>query len=311
MDSKTKKWVFSGLMGLAGTGWIGMIAALAAMQQKMVFNPSRVKEVERPRSNGHRTRAVVLRSSDGTRLCGWFLTPNAPGTHPGVIYFGGRSEEVSWVARDAGTLFPGMAVLVINYRGYGDSHGNPGERQMIEDGQMLYDWMATHRHIDPARIAVVGRSLGSGVAIQVAVHRPAAALALITPYDSILAIARRRFRGMPISLLLKHRFESIKHAEKVSAPVLILRAESDDVVPHAHTDLLVSKLSTVVLDEVVPASDHCDIPYLEETQKRIAQFLHARFFVTLASPVQVTNATSTEALALNQGFAPGAQLSGL
>jgi dipeptidyl aminopeptidase/acylaminoacyl peptidase len=310
MDAKTKR-VLSGVMGLAGTAWLGLLAALAARQQNLVFNPMRVKEVERPRSSGHRTRAVVIRSSDGTRLCGWFLTPNAPGTHPGVIYFGGRSEEVSWVARDAGTLFPGMAVLVMNYRGYGDSHGNPGERQMIEDGRMLYDWLAAHKHVDPLRIAVVGRSLGSGVAIQVAAHQPAAALALITPYDSILAIARRRFRAMPISLLLKHRFESIKHAEKVSAPVLVLRAESDDVVPHAHTDLLVSKLAKVVLDEVVPASDHHNMPYLADTQKRIAGFLHARFFVAQTNAVRVVAATSSEALAQNQGIASGPQLSRL
>jgi dipeptidyl aminopeptidase/acylaminoacyl peptidase len=303
-------------MGLAGTAWLGVLATLAARQQDLVFNPMKTREVERPRSSGHRTRAVVLRSSDGTRLSGWFLTPNALGSHPGVLYFGGRSEEVSWVARDAGTLFPGMAVLVMNYRGYGDSHGNPGERQMIEDGRMLYDWLAAHKHVDPQRIAVVGRSLGSGVAIQVAAHQPAAALALITPYDSILAIARRRFRAVPISLLLKHRFESIKHATKVTAPVLVLRAQTDDVVPHAHTDLLVSKLAKVVLDEVVPASDHYNMPYLADTQKRIASFLHAQFFAAKTAAIREAVAHSGEELSGadpsgNQEMVAGPQLSGL
>lgn len=270
--------MISGLAGLAGTLWLGALAALAAKQQRIVFNPIREKEVHRPRSSGHRTRPVVLRSTDGIRLSGWLLTPNAIGKHPAVIYFGGRSEEVSWVARDAGTMFPGMTVLVMNYRGYGDSHGEPGERQMIEDGQMLFDWLAANRHVDPARIGVVGRSLGSGVAVQIAVHRPVAALALITPYDSILAIAKRKFRSVPVSLLLKHRFESVKYAERVSAPVLVLRAESDDVVPHLHTDLLVSKLARVSQDQIVPGSDHYNIPYLVDTQQRIAEFLHGRFF---------------------------------
>jgi dipeptidyl aminopeptidase/acylaminoacyl peptidase len=278
--------MISGFAGLAGTIWLGVLAAITAKQHKLLFNPIRVKEVERPRSAGHRTRSVVLRGTDGTRLCGWMLTPNWPGTHPAVIYFGGRSEEVSWVARDAGTMFPGMAVLVMNYRGYGDSHGSPGERQMIEDGQMLFDWLAAHKHIDPSRIAVVGRSLGSGVAVQVAAHRPVAAIALITPYDSILAIAKRRFPSIPVSLLLKHRFESVKYAAKVSAPILVLRAQSDDVVPHSHTDLLVSKLAAAPIDQIVPNSDHCNIPYLPETQKRIADFLHSRFCVKEAEAAQ-------------------------
>lgn len=272
--------MLSGLAGLAGTLWLGMLAAIAAKQQQLVFNPIRAREVHRPRSSGHRTRPVVLRSTDGTRLCGWLLTPNAIGSHPAAIYFGGRSEEVSWVARDAGTMFPGMTVLVMNYRGYGDSHGIPAETTMIEDGQMLFDWLASHPHVDPKRIGVVGRSLGSGVAVQLAVHRPAAALVLITPYDSILAIAKRRFRSVPVSLLLKHRFESVKYAAQVLAPVLVLRAEQDTVVPHLHTDLLVSKLSQVALDQIVPGSDHCNIPYLFETQQRIASFLRARFFAS-------------------------------
>jgi hypothetical protein len=205
------------------------------------------------------------------------LTPFAPGNHPAVIYFGGRSEEVSWVARDAANMFPGMTVLAMNYRGYGDSQGIPGERQMIADGKMLFDWLSGHSHVDAARIAVVGRSLGSGVVMQVAAHCPVAAVVLITPYDSVLALAKRRFRTMPISLMLRHRFESVKFAEKLSAPVLVLRAESDRVVPHAHTDKLVAKLASVALDRVIPGSNHLNIPYLRETQEEIASFLRSRF----------------------------------
>jgi dipeptidyl aminopeptidase/acylaminoacyl peptidase len=218
----------------------------------------------------------VLRSADGTRLSGWLLSPKAPGKHPAVIYFGGRSEEVSWVARDAETMFPDMTVLAMNYRGYGDSHGSPGEQAMIEDGQHLFDWLATTRGLEPSKIAVVGRSLGSGVALQVAAHRQVAALVLITPYDSILALAQRRFKSMPISLILRHRFESIKFAAKVTAPTLVLRAASDNVVPHSHTDMLVSKLGVTLTDETIPNSDHRTIPYLPATQVRIATYLRAR-----------------------------------
>ncbi|QGZ39773.1 hypothetical protein IP92_02081 [Pseudoduganella flava] len=270
-------------VGAVGLLWAGMVSMIAAGQRKLLFNPTLIREVQSPRSSGHRTRAVVLRANDGTRLAGWLMTPNMPGPHPAVVYFGGRSEEVSWVVRDAGTLFPGMAVLAMNYRGYGDSRGEPGEEHMVEDGCMLFDWLCGRRNVDPKRVAVVGRSLGSGVAVQVAKERPAQSVVLITPYDSILALAQRRFKGVPVSYLLRHRFESIKYASLLSAPTYVLRAATDDVVPHAHTDQLVAKLTRVHLDETIPASDHMNIPYLPATQQKIAQFLTLQF--TLAQPL--------------------------
>jgi dipeptidyl aminopeptidase/acylaminoacyl peptidase len=267
----------AGVAGIASMLWLGLAATIAASQRRLVFNPTIKREVERPRSSGHRTRLIVLRANDGTRLSGWLMTPTVVGPHPGVVYFGGRSEEVSWVARDAGKLFPGMAVLAVNYRGYGDSQGDPAEQHMVEDGRMLFDWLSERGHVDPKRIALVGRSLGSGVAVQVAMERPVNSVVLITPYDSVLAIAKRRFRAMPIEYVLRHRFESVKYAAALTAPTYVLRAASDDIVPHSHTDLLVAKLGKLHKDEIVPDSDHLNIPYLAGTQTRIAEFLRSQF----------------------------------
>jgi dipeptidyl aminopeptidase/acylaminoacyl peptidase len=267
----------AGVAGIASVLWLSLTAAIAASQRRLVFNPTVKREVASPRSSGHRTRPIVLRTSDGTKLAGWLMTPAVVGPHPGVVYFGGRSEEVSWVARDAGQLFPGMAVLAVNYRGYGESQGDPAEQHMVDDGRMLFDWLAERGHVDPRRVAVVGRSLGSGVAVQVAMERAAHSVVLITPYDSILAIAKRRFRAVPVEYVLRHRFESIKYAPSLKAPTYVLRAASDDVVPHSHTDLLVAKLGRLHTDEIVPDSDHLNIPYLAATQTRIANFLSGRF----------------------------------
>lgn len=265
------------MAGIVSVLWVGVTAAIAASQRRLVFNPTVKREVDNPRSSGHRTRAIVLRARDGTKLSGWLMTPQIPGPHPAVVYFGGRSEEVSWVVRDAGKLFPGMAVLAINYRGYGNSHGEPAEAHMVEDGRLLFDWLAERAHVDPERVAVVGRSLGSGVAVQVALERPVHSLVLITPYDSILAIAKRKFRAVPVEYVLRHRFESVKYASALTAPTYVLRAAFDDIVPHSHTDLLVAQLGQLHLDETVPDSDHMNIPYLETTQERIAAFLSTRF----------------------------------
>ncbi len=273
--------------GFVGFLWLGITAAIAASQRKLVFDPAVGQGGIGPRSSGHRTRSVVLRASDGTRLSGWLMTPEFPGPHRAVIYFGGRSENVSWVARDAGRMFPGMAVLAVNYRGYGESHGVPTEPNMVDDGAVLFDWLVERRHIDPAKVAVVGRSLGSGIAVQVATKRPVHSLVLITPYDSVLALARRRLRAVPISFVLRQRFETIKYASLLKIPTYVLRAATDVVVPHSHTDVLVATLTHLSLDETISDSDHSNIPHLVTTQDKIANFLTSQFEGLRAQPDDV------------------------
>ena len=271
----------AGVAGVLSVLWLGVTAAIAGSQRRLVFNPTSKPEVDKPRSTGHRTRPIVLRATDGTKLSGWLMTPQVVGPHPAVVYFGGRSEEVSWVVRDAARLFPGMAVLAVNYRGYGASQGDPAENHMVDDGRLLFDWLAERHHVDRQRVAVVGRSLGSGVAVQVALERAVNALVLITPYDSILAIAKRRFRAVPVEYVLRHRFESVKYAPSLTSPTYVLRAATDDVVPHSHTDLLVAQLGRLHLDETIPGSDHMNIPYLTATQEKIAAFLTQQFSLPL------------------------------
>ena len=90
----------AGVAGALSLIWLGLTAVIAASQRRLVFNPTSKREVDKPRSSAHRTRPIVLRAADGTKLSGWLMTPAVVGPHPGVIYFGGRSEEVSWVAQD-------------------------------------------------------------------------------------------------------------------------------------------------------------------------------------------------------------------
>lgn len=276
------------LMALGATAfttWASFIVAITTRQRTMVFAPNRQREVARFSPGGHRTRQVVLRSADGTRLCGWLMTPRAPGPHPAVVYFGGRSEEVSWVVRDAEHLFPGLQVLAVNHRGFGESHGIPGERELVEDGCACVDWLCEAGRVpDNSRIAIVGRSLGSGIAVQVAAKRPVAAVVLVTPFDSVLAVARRRIPAAPVGLILRHRFESIKVADQVQSPVLILRAERDDVVPHPHTDALAMRLPKLINDVIIPGSDHANIPFIVETQVLVRSFLRKAF--ALAEPAE-------------------------
>lgn len=114
------------------------------LQDKLVFNPDRTPAVTRCVGADHRRRAVTLHMKDGTKLRGWWMRPDkdAAAAAPAVLYFGGRSEEVSWVTDLASTLL-GMHVLFVNYRGYGESGGHPSEHALFSDALELYDWLGS------------------------------------------------------------------------------------------------------------------------------------------------------------------------
>lgn len=299
----TKGRIFAGAAGMAALAWTSFTAAVALGQNRLLFNPVPPAAGPKPRSAVHRTRPIVLHTPDGTRLSGWLLTPRPARVSSAVLYFGGRSEEVSWLVQDAATMFPDSAVLALNYRGYGASHGAPAESHLVADAEFLYDWLAERPWVDRDRIALVGRSLGSGVAVQIAARRPAAAVMLLTPYDSILALARRKFRTVPVDWVLRHRFESVKHAAALRAPVFVLRAASDRIVPHVHTDLLVKTLPTLAADVTIAGSDHSNLPHLPAAQAMIRTLLDDAFRMPRAGSGQAaaTSPARTRDVAASDG----------
>jgi len=168
------------------------------------------------------------RKIDGLTHQGWFLDKGADQT---VIYHGGNAEDL---AGHCDVLFDGLNVnaLLVNYRGYGQSEGVPGEKEMVADAIALFDLFCKEQKVAPSTIFLMGRSLGCGVAVQVAAARPqAAGVILATPYESIAAIAKFQYPWLPIEQLLRHPFRAIDHAPEMKMPALILLAEFDDVIP--------------------------------------------------------------------------------
>jgi pimeloyl-ACP methyl ester carboxylesterase len=154
-----------------------------------------------------------------------------------VIYFGGNAEETSWMLEEVGNA-PGFSWLIVSYRGYGLSEGAPGEAALVSDALQWYDHAMTFPGADQKRMAVFGRSLGSGVAVALAAQRPVAQVILVAPYDSLAAVAKRHYWYLPVDLLLKHRFDSIALAPAMKQPLLCLTAERDEVIPPAHGERL-------------------------------------------------------------------------
>ena len=130
---------------------------------------------------------------------------------PTLIYFGGNAEEVSCTLADP--RWPrAWSIVALNYRGYGASEGAPGERALTADALAIYDAVAARDGIDRNRIVAFGRSLGTAIAARVAAERPVAGVVLVSPYDSLAAIGSHHYPWLPVSLLLRHRFDALADA---------------------------------------------------------------------------------------------------
>ena len=213
------EWGIAGtvLKWCAGAG--AALLALFLLQERMLFYP-------RPGPDTlPGAESVFIAAPDGTRLHAWLVEahPDAPL----VIYFGGNAEQVSWMAGQARQRAPDSAWLLVDYRGYGSSGGSPAETALVADALAWYDEYSKSRK----SIYLFGRSLGTGVAVQLAAARSVAGVILVAPYDSMVEVGRFHYPFLPVRWLLKHRFESVKYAPDVSAPLLCLVAQNDEVIP--------------------------------------------------------------------------------
>ena len=221
---------------LAGCVALGFPILVYFFQERLLFFPQPLAADPLKANSGAAIEEVNLITADQVRLHGW-LVKAAPTRTPAplLIYFGGNAEEVSWLASTAGR-YAGWSLLLVNYRGYGRSEGKPGETELFADALQIYDYAA--RRADASRIGVMGRSLGSGVAVYLATRRPVAGAILVSPYDSVESVAKGVYPFLPISLMLKHRFDSISRAPDINVPLLCLVASDDRVIPRPHSERL-------------------------------------------------------------------------
>jgi len=175
-------------------------------------------------------------------------------TGPGaVVYFGGNAEDVALTVPELAAAFPDRAIYAPHYRGYCGSSGRPTETALRHDARAVFDMV----HTDHDDITVIGRSLGSSLAIQLAAERPVSRLVLIAPFKSILSIAGRVAPFLPMRLLLKDSYESWRFAPRVNCPTLILAASDDELVPMADTQQLLAGFGPGVARlRVIAEADH-------------------------------------------------------
>jgi hypothetical protein len=221
---------------------------------------------------GWRIEDVAITTPDGARLAGLIALPPVANP-PLVIYFGGNAEEATGYASEAAQTYGQRAALFVNYRGYGASTGRPGEAALVSDGARIYDWALHRTDVDITRIALHGRSLGTGVAVQVAAARPARCIILTSPFSSTVDVAKEFYPWLPVGLLLRHRFDSGLRAPQLKIPALILSGSADTIVRPHHSDKLASLWGGPVERVKLDGFGHNDIDLHPGYAKAIHAFL--------------------------------------
>jgi uncharacterized protein len=258
-------------VAIAAALLLGFPAALYLVQDRLLFFPQPLYGPPPPARGDRAVEALEFTAPDGTHLRGWLLR-SADVRAPLVLYFGGNAEEVSWQLRARAWPAP-WSLALVNYRGYGTSEGSPSESDLFADALLVFDALAQRPDVDPARIALIGRSLGSGVATFVASERPVRGVALISPFDSVTEVARHHYPWLPVRLLLRHPFDSLSRAPQIQTPLAVFAGGRDGVVPPAHSRRLFEAWAGAKRWIEIPEADHGDISIYPAFERGIDDFL--------------------------------------
>ena len=217
-----------GAVAVAAALYLIALAALVVEQRKLLYVPN-TTEVS-PASVGlPQAQVLHFTTADGETLLAWYVAP-APGK-PLLLYFHGNADGLeSRNVRFQDLIASGDGLLAAEYRGYAGSTGTPSERGLLLDGEATYAEALT-LGVPPARIVVVGESLGTGVAVALAAHHEIPALALDSPYSSVADVAAAQYWMFPVRLLLLDTFRSDLRIPHVTAPVMIVHGAADAVIP--------------------------------------------------------------------------------
>jgi fermentation-respiration switch protein FrsA (DUF1100 family) len=205
------------------------LGALAMLQRHLLYFPD-TRRPEPSAAGVPGARAISVRTADGLDLLAWQVPPAAD-NQPVVLYLHGNGGNIGYRAARMVRLHSfGWGVVLLEYRGYGGNAGAPSEAGLIEDARAGYAALRT-AGVPARRVLLWGESLGSGVAVRLAAELDVGAVLLESPFTSIAALAQQRFPFVPVSLLLRDRFDLIGRIAAVGAPVLVMTGGRDAIVP--------------------------------------------------------------------------------
>jgi fermentation-respiration switch protein FrsA (DUF1100 family) len=250
-------------------GLVAISLLLRWREPKMLYYPMTAM-AGTPSQAGLAYEEVWLTTADGVKIHGWYL-PGQDAAAPTFLFLHGNAGNISHRLEKLSIFHKlGAATLIIDYRGYGRSAGIPGEQGTYRDADAAYQWLS-QRGVVPV---LYGESLGTAVAVELAVTRQVAGIVLEAPFTSIAAVGQKLFPFLPVRWLVQNKYDSLSKMPRLRAPLLILHSREDEIfaMPHAE-ELLAAAPAPKQLVELRGGHNEAFLVSLDTYRTALAEFL--------------------------------------
>ena len=218
--------MWSAILILAVCLYIGFLVMLFATQRRIVFRPDATAADLAAAGLAEQMAEVAIPTSDGLTLTSWWAPPVRPDRRVIVYLHGNAGHRGSRADRIRDYLAAGYGVLLVGYRGYGGNPGQPSEPGLYDDARANLAFLGS-QNVRPEQIVLLGESLGTAIAIQMATEHPILALVLEAPLASVLHSARARYPLFAFDFLVRDKFNSLRKIGQVKVPLLLVHGEQD------------------------------------------------------------------------------------
>jgi uncharacterized protein len=219
-------------------------------------------------------KSLSVTTPDGEALVGIHISQEKTAHRRGLILgFGGNAWNGQDVAEYLHEVYFDWDVVAFHYRGYAPSTGSPSADALIADAPLIYD--AVVDRLRPERVIGVGLSIGTGIAAQLSAKRGLDGLILVTPFDSLKAVAQSMYPWLPIGPFFAHEIDAATPLRGNSVPVAIIAAERDEIIPQERTDLLRKSGLNLIFDRTIARAGHNDIYARSDFQEAMREALAA------------------------------------
>lgn len=211
--------------------YVGLLVLVYVRQASYIYHPETDIDAD-PFCINPAFEDVTLRTADGETIAGWYVPAANQTNAPVLLFLHGNAGNISGRLGSIETFHElGLSVLIIDYRGYGRSTGQPTEAGTARDADAAWAYLTVERGIAPGRIVVFGRSLGGAVAVALAARHTPGLLVVESSFTSAVDMGRRLFPFLPVRLLCRHRYDSEITIGNVGCPVLVAHSPDDITVP--------------------------------------------------------------------------------
>ena len=249
------------------------------LERKMVFFPPK-DYLLYPQQLGLNYREANIKTADGETLWAWhFPSDSARYT---VLFFHGNAENISFRLDFADRLLAlGLSVLLVDYRGYGKSTGKPSEKGIYEDALAGYQFLTDSLSIRPENIILWGSSIGAAAALDLATKVEVSGLILEGCFTSAREMSKEIFPYFPFHWFASFKFDNLGKIPKVKAPVLIIHARQDEIVPWQMGRALYDKANPPKYFYTVEGAGHNDTYDREGEQyfQKVREFIYGELAV--------------------------------